>query len=395
MEPTPGAGAPSKTTPAAAPAAPAGGSEAPATRSAVEAAVGSSTSAYQAARRAERAGKPLPAVAAAQPNPADSDEIHAGEDDDLDLDGEAPAGGQPAPAAGERPKTSKRSQQASERTQRAVEAATQDLRRELAELRGRVSAQPPATPAAEPPKPKKAAWREYYEMPDAPKLEDVDPATGNPIYESVAEHTAAMSMFISEKMAERRTQADARGAEASSLTAAQMQRVEKFAASLDAAKVADPKFTDKLTPKVRQLKPLGALQPGEPGGPLHILCEQIQSSPIAPKVLLHLSEHPEAFDLFEKMPAEIAAMPPSRQRTRAHIEHIVRQVGKLEGTLEAAAAPAPAGREPKHISDAPDPPVTLGSRPTEAGDPMEKAIKDGNTGAYRRLRLEQRAAMRR
>lgn len=385
MENTPGA--PSATpAPAAAPAAPAApaAGEQPKTRTAVEAAVGSSTTAYREARRAERAGKPLPPVPAA--NPADADEIHAGEDGDLDAED--------APAAGEQPKVSKRSQRASERTQRAVESATQDLRRELAELRGRLTPAAQAAPAA-PAAPKQPAWREFYQMPDAPKLEDVDPATGAPIYESVAEHTAAMSMFISEKLAERRQAAEASGTEDRQLTAAQIDRVEKFAASLDAAKVADPKFTEKLTPKVRQLKPLGALQPGEPGGPLHILCEQIQSSPIAPKVLLHLSEHPEAFDQFEKMPAAIAAMPPSRARTRAHIEHIVRQFGKLEGTLEAAAASAPAPREPKHISDAPDPPVALGNRPTEVSDPMAKAIKDGDTSAYRRLRREQRVAARR
>lgn len=352
--------APAAPAPAPAPAAE------PVTQSAAHAAVASgSTREFRAARRAERAGTPLPAVTAtAAPEPV------------TDTNTPAPTTGTPAPApAPVDPQLSKRQQEANERTRRAVEAATADLRRELDAVRAQLPKPAATTPPAAP-TPSEPAWKKYHDHPDAPKLADFD---------SLSEHSAAMAHFVMEQANAERAQAS----QQQELTSAQQARAGKFVEQLQAAKVADPEFTNKLTPEVRALKPFSGLQPGEGAGPLNVVAEQVFDSPIAPKVLLHFSQHPEDLRRLATVPEHLRSLPAAAQAEQ-HIQWIVREFGKLEGRLETPATPGPAPL--KTLTEAPAPPTTLGTRPAEAADPMAAAIRNGDTSAYRRMRREQRAA---
>jgi hypothetical protein len=294
-----------------------------------------------------------------------------------------------APAAPAPPALSKRQQETNDRVREAAERATATLREENARLKVQLAAhQPapapvPAAPAA--PETKVAEWKRFAQMPDAPKLADFD---------SVEEHTAAMALFIADTRHEEHTAADRQRTETDELTAAQRARVGRFVEQLDASKAADPEFVTKLTPEVKALKPFGALAPGELGGPRNIIAEQVYDSPIAPAVLLHFSQHPEALVALETPPPHIAALPPAL-RVKAHIQWIVREFGKLEGSLESASPAASTDRpaQPSTITAAPPPPDTV-TRAGSTTDPKASALKRGDFDAFNRLELAERAAKR-
>lgn len=348
--------------PAAAPAAPA-----PTTQSAAHAAVASGdTTSYRNARRAERVGKPLPEVpvSPATPAPAATTEAQPG----------APAA-PAAPAQPPKPKPIRVTQEyINERIRSAVDSALQAER---------ARSQPPAAPAA-PPAPAEPEWKRYAAMPDAPKLDDFD---------SLADHSAAMALFIADKRHADRTQAEQARTHDEQMTAAQRARVDGFVGKLNEARAADPEFVNKLTPEVRALKPFDALLPGESGGPLNVVAEQIFDSPVADKVLLHLSQHPQDLQRLATVPAHIERMPRA-VRAQQHIQWIVREFGKLEGSLATPPAPAPAPAptpQPKTLTDVADV-QTLGTRPAEATDQKAHAIRTGNTKSYRAIRRAERAA---
>lgn len=312
------------------------------------------------ARAAQRTGKPLPAVEAP----------------------ETPA----APAA---PTLSKRQQDANERTREAVALATADIRAENARLKAQLDAPravPPAPPAPAPTEQAEPEFKRYLALPGAPKLADFD---------SVEEHAIAAALFINRAVASE-TQSRASQDE---LTAAQHARVETFIGRLNETKAADPEFVNKLTPDVKALKPFNALAPGEPSGPRNVIAEKIYDSPVAPALLLHFSQHPEALAGLETMPASIAALPPA-VRARAHIQHIIRAFGALEGQLATAATPTHSPAQPQAvpssspISTAPQPPPVL-TTPGSTSDPKIAAIARRDVGSFLEIRKqERRAAMR-
>jgi hypothetical protein len=361
---------PSIATPAA-PAPPAAPAVDPTTLSAAHAAVAAGdTKGYREARRAERAHKPLPTVAVAAAASAPSAEGAA--------DPAAPV----PPAEPKLSRKEREQQETNERVRTAVDRATADLRAEIAQLRGAAPSSVPRPAASAPPEaPPQAKF---------PTLEQWSAANPEKSFDDFLEAR-------DEHREQQRTAAAQTRATADELSAAQQQRIEAFTKQLHDTRAADPDFVSKLTPDVLALKPFSGLKPGEQGGPANILAEQIYDSPIAPKVLLYLSQHPEELARFTTVPPEIAAKPVAL-RTGAHIQYIVREFGKLEGRLAVAApaaAAAPAVPEPKTLTDAPAAPAALGSRATEATDPKVAAIRSNDTRAYRQLRREERAAARR
>lgn len=301
-------------------------------------------SAFQSASDAARVGKPLADVAASTETPAPAD----------------------TPAQAEARTVSKRQQETNERIREAVERATADTRAELARLRADLTPKPaPAQPA----EPTVAEWKRIHALPDAPKLAQFD---------TVEEHAAAMAYFVHKTLSTESTAADRQRAD-HERTTAQTQRIDTFVKQLHETRAADPTFVSKLTPEMRALKPFGGLAPGETGGPRNVVAEQVYDSPIAPQVLLHFSQHPEALAAIEAMPAEIAALPP-RLRARAHIQHIVLEYGKLEGSLVSAARPA----APSTITNAPPPPPSVSSRAGSSADPSAAAVAKGDFGAFQR-----------
>lgn len=335
------------------------------------------TSDYRAARRAERAGTPLAAVPAPAPTP----------------DSSATAAPEP-----ER-HLSRRQQQINARAEKAVDSATAALREENARLKAEVEAQKvprgipaptvqPAQPAPIPAAPAPAApsWKQdlerYKAMPDAPKLAEFD---------TIEDFGIAQQLFVSEKRAEETRQR----AEATATIDAQRVRIETFVGQLNEARTADPEFVNKLSLDVKEhVKPFSALRVGEVGGPMNIIGEQVYNSPIAPKVLLEFSAHPETLQRLIAVPSHLAALPAGQARARLHIEWMVKEYGKLEGRLETLSAPAAARPQPKTLTAVPAQDETLGTRPSSAADPKSAAIRTGNTRAYREMRRQERLAER-
>lgn len=341
-------------------AAPAAPETQPATAAAVAA---GKTADYQTARRAERMGTPLAPV----PVTASADATEPGTP--------------PVPAG--TPRKSRDEEYISTRIRDGVASGTAELRAEIDRIKQQVQAHPPAEARREPAKP----------------YDGTDPSDPKPRAETFDDHEQYLDARDewTERRIERKQASAAHGArvtqEQTELSAAQQARVEKFGAQLDAAKVADPTFTDKLSPQVRALRPLAALLPGEAGGAEHIVAEQVFDSPIAPQVLLHLSAHPEALARLTAMPPEIQAMP-AAVRVARHIHWIVKEFGKLEATLsapETAVEPPPPPAPSKTLTSAPSPAQTLGSKPAAAVDPKAAAVKSGNTQAYRDIRRRERA----
>ena len=333
----------------------------PETQPATQAAVASGNTAdYRAAKRAERAGKPLAAV----PVQAEA------------ATGDPAVGAEPAKA--EPRKSSRDDTYISDRIREGVERGTSELRGEIERMKQQLLTH---APAREEPK----AYT---------GIDPSDPKPAPDAFETHDDYLDARDEW-NERRIERKQAKAADGVRVSQehqeLTAAQQARVQKFADQLDAATKTDPEFSKKLTPEVRALKPFEALAPGERGGPENVVAAQIFDSPIAPQVLLHFSEHPEALARLIAMPADIQAMP-QRVRTHHHIQWIVKEFGKVEAALSAPApkeTPSPAPS--KTLTSAPSPAQTLGSRPSAAVDPKAAAVKSGNTQAYRDIRRRERA----
>ena len=347
------------TAPVPAPAAP---ETQPATQAAVTA---GSTRDYRVARRAERSGKPFNPVPLTAPTAAPG------------ASAPSPAAETP-PASPAPPRPRREDTYISDRIREGVERGTAEIRSEIERLKQQVQAH---TPAPEAPKP--------YDGTDPS-----DPKPAPDDFDDFNKYLDARDIW-NERRVERKqshTVEGTRRAQAhEELTAAQQTRVQKFADQIQTASTADPEFANRLTPEVRALRPFAALAPGEPGGPDNVVADQLFDSPIAPQVLRHFSEHPEALARLIAMPTEIQAMP-QRVRTHHHVQWIVKEFGKIEAALSAPTTtetPAPAPSKP--LTQAPPPAQTLGSRPAPAVDPKTAAVKSGNTQEYREIRRRERA----
>jgi hypothetical protein len=330
---------------------------------------------FEAADRAARAGTPLPAVpvkadAAAPAQPAAAAPV-------------APA----APAQPDAPAVSKRQQEINDHIRRATTAETENarLREENARLKGtapRADA-PPAAPA-QPEAPTVAKF---------PTLEQWSAAHPEKSFDDFLEAR-------DEHREQQRTAAAHARTTADEQAGVLEQRVTGFQQQLEAAKTADPTFLTKLTPEVQALRPHWGL-PAADVGPANIVATQVFASAVAPRVLLHFSEHPEALAKLTTMPAAIAALPAS-VRISEHIQYIVREFGKLEHILAASAAPAapaapasatPAGAAPSTITAAPAPPETL-TRTGVIADPQAAALARNDFAEWDRVETAKEQAKR-
>lgn len=172
--------------------------------------------------------------------------------------------------------------------------------------------------------------------------------------------------------------ATARAAEAQATTFVERDRA--FATRLADAKKADPDLMEKLSPEVRALRPLtyfdtnGRLVQVEQPTVLNAIAEEILRSEHPSKLMLHLSDTPEAMQ--------------SLAASRNHSE-LVRAIARLEFDLTRETAVAP-----KTVSSAPPPAPTLGARPTEGADPVHAAVVNDDFRAFRAAKQAARAGRR-
>jgi hypothetical protein len=334
-----------------APAAPVA-SPAPQTITAVDAAVSKTPSDYRAAKRAERAGNPLPAVSVT-PDPA-----------------AAPA---PDPATREAapppaPKTIKLTQdELNERTRRAVESALADFKAKA------------ATPPAVETQPAAPA-------PPAEKFPTLDQwAEKNP-GKTFDDYLDARDTHREEQRTKAEQVEKDFKARAEDLTT----RGHVFSNAMGEAVKADPDLATKIPPAMRDPQksvPLSALSP-----------EQLKTATFSNLVAEAAFRSANGGS---GKPAELLKYLHAHQDETVLVAEIARRDG-VDAALGAlavidrrlvasAAAPAPKPK-PKTVTDAPAPLETLGSRPSEVTDPVTAAVRSGNTRAYRQLRRQERAA---
>ena len=116
---------------------------------------------------------------------------------------------------------------------------------------------------------------------------------------------------------------------------------------------ADPTFKDRISPDVLNLRPLSAMAPGEPRGPLNALAEHFLVSEVAPKLIEYFSEHEDELQRFSTL----------------HPLRFGVELGKVEERLSVGSSTATA---PVEMSKA-KPPV----RPVTGGPPIvDKDLPD-------------------
>lgn len=298
----------------------------------------------------------------------------------------------PATAASPEPPAtvSKRQQEINDRVRQATEAATAQLREEVTRLKAQVEGRTPPKEPAAPAPPSEPEWKRFRTMPDAPKLDAFDGPN------ALEDHAAAMALFVAKTLATESRTAAAATADDERLYQAQVERVDGFVKQLNEARTADPEFVNKISPEVRtKVRPFAALAPGEPSSPYNIVGEQVYDSPIAPKVLLHLSQHPEELTRLTTLPERYRTLPHDAA-VKAHVKFIVAEFAKLEGRLEGAeipAAPIPAAAIPETISKASPPPPTLGKTGT-GNDPKASAVARGDFPSFDKLEMQNERAKR-
>lgn len=322
-------------------------------------------SAFKAAERAARDGRPLERVEKAAEPPTAT-----------------------APESAEQRQISNRQAKTNDAIRTAVETATTDLRRQIEDLHRQLQSRTPPQEPRQPEPPKEAPKPERFKT----------------LAEYSAEHPEAT---LEDYMDARDSWRDERTArttrehgEMAARAQAEHQRIDAFLGQMKEAQ-ADPAFVAAVTPEVKarfsELKPFGALQPGETAGPKNFIAEQVYDSPMVKSVLLHFAQHPEEIDRLAAGPAQLAQVPPS-QRTEAHatfhlrwIEHEFKRLeGRLAGqspssSSPAAAAPArTAAPVPDTVSSAPPPPPTL-SKAASATDPQAAAFARGDFAEWNRI----------
>jgi hypothetical protein len=276
-----------------------------------------------------------------------------------------------------------------------------DLERRLADAtKAPAKAGGEAVPAGDPPK-GTPEYKRYLAMPDAPKVEEFD---------SIAEHSAAVAVFIHQTMNAERTEAARNGARAFDEATQSIERVKTFHGRIQEYKQQDPEFATKLSPDVKALHGWGKLQEtnrqrAERGeAPIaatvdHAIAEQMYDSDAPAQVGVFLSEHPE----------ELAALRQCRSPQQL-IKAFGRVEDKARAAYTAAAAPgAGAGTPPastpkqstptevreraeavveRSVSRANPPAPTLGKAGSVV-DPIKHALDSGDVGMF--LELDRQA----
>lgn len=197
-------------------------------------------------------------------------------------------------------------------------------------------------------------------------------------YEAYLEQhpTASLEEFFdarSDARQELREQAKVEAQREQQRTEATTKAVQAFTERVSKSAEADPTFAEKVAPAVLNLKPVIALRPGEKAGPGNVIAQELITSPVAPQVMVALSEPEELARLMSmRSPAEI-----------------IRAVAKIEARFLHEGESAPPTFK---TSSAPAPPTTLGKRPTDTLAPVEAAIRDGDVSAFKAARNAERAA---
>lgn len=275
-------------------------------------------------------------------------------------------------------------------TERAVADATRDANAEIARLNGlipkgdaapRRDAAPVAPAAVTTTVPE---FRRIAALPDAPKVDDVD-ADGKPVYESLGEHAAAMTLFVNQTL---RSEASTR-TEGEQLAKVEVDRVSAFDTRVNEVAKTDPEIVSKILPLAQEL--------GKAAGPKRIVGNVALGSEVGPQLLRYFGERPDELTRLTTLPVHLRGLP-MKAAVAQHVQFIVKEIGKLEAQFDASAAassaaPEPAPAAPSTVTAAPPPPPSL-KRSGTSGDPKAAALARGDFATFQRIDLQEKIAAR-
>ena len=136
--------------------------------------------------------------------------------------------------------------------------------------------------------------------------------------EAAAEYKAEQKLHQVMEAAERKRAADSH---ANGI----VQRIETFKERL----ADEPDLVSRVDERLLNLQPTFTLPPGTQPGPLNVIADEIISSEVTAKLMLHLTEHPEEMSRLAKLP---------------NAREIARAVARLEDKLTAPPASPPTSR---------------------------------------------------
>lgn len=330
--------------------------------------------------------------------------------------------------------------EADDRIRRIVSEATEGLRRENAELKGRLDqATRTGQPGGDKPKADAGAQRQpwqltkkeiaaYQAMPGAPKLDDKD-ASGEFLFDSANEHSIALSAFISAKQSEERQQAGRRDQGVAEWSKKQGERFTTFGSRIkawteaNADKLVDREVTApdgsksvvKVPPTsdevrglygwstlahVNKLRADAGQQPIPPSVD-HGIAEHLYDSDTPVEVAIYLSEHPDELKYLRGANSEREL---SARFGRVE-ERATRGIGAAKPAESAAVGQNGKNQKPKtepeakreaeravdrSVSSVKPPDTTLG-RGTPSVDGEAEAIHSGDIGSFLAIQREKRA----
>lgn len=200
--------------------------------------------------------------------------------------------------------------------QRDAERRAEAAERRAQELEARLAAPRTPTPQDDPAQRRESPqqeWQRLKALPGAPKEDDFD---------SYADFTAALGVFIADTRMAQREQRATQQAAIHHAHRERQARTEKFTQAIDAAVKADPAFVASIAQEVLSLPTFDALRPGERPRAQHFIGEELMRSEVPERLMRFWTEHPEEFQA-------LASLPP---------REITRRMAIAEARLTAAPA---------------------------------------------------------
>lgn len=309
---------------------------------------------FKEARRAERSGKPL------ETPPADSSSAEP-----VDQAASTDASTPPASEPGTNRRRNSDTRVPELLADRARERERADrLERELAQLRQPAQPSTDAKPAGSSPAAAQPAAFPSYDAFLATKPDA-----------SYEEYLDARADFRADQKYRALKAEETHAAERAQLSRTQQERATKFQERITAVTATDPEFISRISPDVLALKPFDALLPGERPSALNAIAEELLSSPLAPQLMRHFTDHPEVLQ-------HLGTLSP---------RDLLREMGKLEASFPDAHAAAPL----TPVTGAPAPPTVLGTKPAAPANPIDAAVASGDMTAFKAERMRQRIAAQR
>lgn len=303
----------------------------------------------------------------------EQEELKAGQKDidatSGDKDGETAAASQAAPTQKEKEEAERRQQKTAEKGESRwakLSRENKDLRdreakrdRELAELRAKVdgSAKRDTTQASQP-----AAETKSKAEP-RPKIDDVDPKTGQPKYASYSDYESARDEWLQNDSIRKFQETQS--------------KTERERQAAHAKQVVAQKWNDEVGKARTKHADFDAvaLNPALPLKEGTVPDVFILESPQGADVLYYLGQHPEELERINGL------NPIAQARELVKIEL------KVSGTTSSASSAKP-------VTKAPPPPHQVSGKGTVAKDAVEQALEEQDADAYRREQNSRDARLR-